>query len=197
MTFNHQLLPFLLLDTIIIIIQMITANTTTTTITAIINTWTHEHKYTNNSSYKFVVKLIPQLAPLPFLMTLTIWGSWALAKLLISDWLRLASSCRRDSFCCSITLFSSSMDFRLDSIVVIWVKREQLNSGRLQTYLLFAMKVKWELILWGISPVFSVWSCRLQCVDLIHLNLSFLHQAVFHLHAPVLQMKNKIFRKEL
>lgn len=67
-----------------------------------------------------MVCYILQLAGLPFLVALTIWGSWTLAKLLISDWLRLASSCRRDSFCCSITLFSSSMDFRLDSIVVIW-----------------------------------------------------------------------------
>lgn len=54
-----------------------------------------------------------------FLEALTIWGSWTLAKLFISDWLRLAISCRRDSFWCSITLFSSSMDFMLDSIVVI------------------------------------------------------------------------------
>lgn len=67
-----------------------------------------------------MVCYILRFAGLLFLVALTIWGSWTLAKLLISDWLRLASSCRRDSFCCSITLFSSSMDFRLDSIVVIW-----------------------------------------------------------------------------
>lgn len=79
-------------------------------------------KYTSKriSYYNATVSFILQLAGLPFLVALTIWGSWTLAKLLISDWLRLASSCRRDSFCCSITLFSSSMDFRLDSIVVIW-----------------------------------------------------------------------------
>lgn len=51
--------------------------------------------------------------------SLTMCGSWMLARLWIRDWLRLASSCRRDSFCCSITLFSSSMVFRLLSIVVI------------------------------------------------------------------------------
>lgn len=45
----------------------------------------------------------------------------------------------------------------------------------------------------GNSPVFAVWSCRLQRVDLIHLNLWFLHQAVWHhLHALVLQMINNM-----
>lgn len=53
-------------------------------------------------------------------LALTMWGSWILARLLISDWLRLASSCSSESFCCSMALFSSSMDFRLVSIVVIW-----------------------------------------------------------------------------
>ena len=52
--------------------------------------------------------------------SLTMCGSWMLARLWIRDWLRLASSWRRDSFCCSITLFSSSMVFRLLSMVVIW-----------------------------------------------------------------------------
>ena len=51
--------------------------------------------------------------------SLTMCGSWMLARLWIRDWLRLASSCRSDSFCCSITLFSSSMVLRLDSMVVI------------------------------------------------------------------------------
>lgn len=50
---------------------------------------------------------------------LTMCGNWMLARLWMSDWLRLASSCSRESFCCSITLFSSSMDFRLLSMVVI------------------------------------------------------------------------------
>lgn len=51
--------------------------------------------------------------------SLTICGSWILARLWIKDWLKLANSCRRDSFCCSITLFSSSIVFRFVSIVVI------------------------------------------------------------------------------
>lgn len=62
--------------------------------------------------------------PLPLLLTMC--GSWMLAKLLMSDWLRLASSCSSESFCCSITLFSSSMDFRLVSMVVICQTRKSV-----------------------------------------------------------------------
>lgn len=51
---------------------------------------------------------------------LTMCGSWMLARLWIRDWLRLASSCSRDSFCCSIALFSSSIVFKLVSMVVIY-----------------------------------------------------------------------------
>ena len=73
-----------------------------------------------------------QLAGLSFLLALTIWGSWTLAKVFISDWLRLASSCSRESFCCSITLLSSSIDFMLDSIVVIW--SEETGHGLNKTW---------------------------------------------------------------
>lgn len=59
-------------------------------------------------------------------------GSWMLAKLLMSDWLRLASSCSSESFCCSITLFSSSMDFRLVSIVVICQMKKSVISWRVR-----------------------------------------------------------------
>lgn len=56
----------------------------------------------------------------PLSLSLTMCGSWMLARLLMSDWLRLASSCSSESFCSSMALFSSSMDLRLVSMVVIW-----------------------------------------------------------------------------
>lgn len=51
---------------------------------------------------------------------LTICGSWMSARLEIRAWLRPASSFSRLSLFCSMSLFSSSIVFRLLSIDVIW-----------------------------------------------------------------------------
>ncbi len=65
------------------------------------------------------------------LLALTMCGSWMLARLLMREWLRLASSCSSESFCCSMALFSSSMDFRLVSMVVIWEEGERETNAPL------------------------------------------------------------------
>lgn len=105
-----------------------------------------------------------------FSVRLTICGNWISVRLLISAWLRRASSFNRLSLCCSIILFSSSMVFRLHSMDEICFQTGGNNAFSSETTLPTMLSLwEGEINLKCYLPESGAASCLLLSSDWIHL----------------------------